>query len=147
MTRIIDQEHQRVGRWMHQHGAGQWRDGATCIGLERDGQLVAGTMYDWFNGASIYANIAIAGPVTREFLWFISYYPFMQLGAKVVLALIAENNQRSKDFVEQFGFSLLTVIPEADSSGSLLLYAIYADQCKWLHIRRHHGQALTATPA
>ena len=147
MTRIIDQEHQRVGRWMHQHGAGQWRDGATCIGLERDGEIIAGTMYDWFNGASIYANIVIVGSVTREFLWFISYYPFVQLGAKVVLAQIAGDNKRSQEFVARFGFSLFTVIPDADPSGMLLLYGLYADQCKWLHVRSHHGKTIAPAPA
>ena len=64
-----------------------------------------------------------------------------------VLAQIAGDNKRSQKFVARFGFYLLTVIPQADPSGSLLLYALYADQCKWLHVRRHHGKTLAPAPA
>jgi hypothetical protein len=117
---------------MHQHGGGQWRTGSTCIGLARDGELVAGTMYDYFNGASIFANIVITGPITRRWLWYIFYYPFVQLEAKVLLGLVAQDNLKSQHLCERLGFTLQTFIPDADPSGFLLLYALPRTHCRFL---------------
>jgi hypothetical protein len=134
-TKIIDQDHARVGAWMQARGAGVYRQGTTCIGLERDGVLVAGTMYDFFNGASIYANIAIDGPINRQWLWFIFYYPFVQLNAKVLLGLVAQDNKKSQRLTEHLGFRLLASIPDADRSGDTLLYVMPKANCKWIRSR------------
>lgn len=138
MTRIVDTDHARVGAWMHRFLPGTWREGATCIGLERNGELVAATLYDGCNGASIYSNIVIDGLVSREWLWFIFYYPFVQLNVNVILGLVAKNNVKSQHLVEHLGFHLLTEIPDADPSGATLLYTMPKQRCKWIR-RRQHG--------
>lgn len=134
---IIDHDPARVGAWMQARGAGFYRPGTTCIGLERDGVLVAATMYDFFNGASVYANIAIAGPINRAWLRFIFYYPFVQLNAKVIIGLVAQDNLKSQTLVEHFGFRLLASIPDGDPSGDMLLYTMSQSQCKWIRSPRH----------
>lgn len=144
MTEIIDHDHARVGAWMQAHGSGTWREGTTCIGLERDGQLVAGTMYDYFNGASIFAHIAIAGRVSREWLWFIFYYPFVQVGATVILGLIAQDNVRSQRLVRKMGFVLQMPLPDCDVSGNLLVYTMHRTTCRYL---RRHTNGQTRPPA
>lgn len=126
-----------VGAWMTQHGV-PWREGATCIGLVRQGQLVAATMYDAYNGISICAHIVIRGPITREWLRAIVRYPFDQLGCHVIFGVIAQDNLRSQRFVRHFGFHLHTIIPDADPSGALLLYTLRPHQCRWLR-RPSHG--------
>ena len=137
-TRIVDQEHQRVGDWMHAQGAAAWRDGATCIGCERDGQLVAGAMFDFCNGASIFAHIAVTGRFTREWLWFICYYPFVQLGCQVVIGLVPSVNEKARRFDEHFGFRLQCAIPQADTDGALLIYTLRKEDCRFL-TRRSNG--------
>ena len=122
----------RVGSWMQEQGAIASRDRATCIGLERDGELVAGTLYDYYNGASIMASIAIAGPITRRWLWAIFHYPFVHLGCNVILGLVAEGNVKSRHLCERLGFSLVTQIPQADPSGAMLLYTMQKDACRFL---------------
>lgn len=135
---IIDRDPARVGRWLDAHGAGQYREGTTCIGLARHGELIAGTSYDYFNGASVFANIAIEGPITRQWLWFICYYPFVQLGVQTVLGLVAPNNVKSHTFLRRFGFTLLTDIPQGHPDGDLSLYFLHKDQCRFL--RRPYGK-------
>lgn len=131
-TAIIDQDSPRVGTWMHQQGSGFYRDGAACIGLERDGQLVAGAMFDYCNGASIFAHIAVTGQITREWLWFICYYPFVQLGCHVVIGLVPSSNEKARRFDEHFGFKLQTAIPGGDPDGSLLIYTLRKEECRFL---------------
>ena len=137
--KIIDKEHERVGKWMENHFAGRWREGDTCIGLEKHGKLVAGVRYDLFNHASICMHVASEGRnwLNREFLWFAFYYPFEQLKVNVIIGLVAEDNFRARKFDENLGFKLLTSIPNADPNGSTLIYTMYKHQCKWLRIK--HG--------
>ena len=132
---ILDKDHERVGKWIEKHGGGFWREGAKCVGLEENGELVAGVMYDWCNGASIYAHIA-AKNLTRHFIWFAFYYPFCQLNVNVMIGLISDGNDKSKELVSRLGFVLHTKIPHADPSGDLLVYLMEKERCKWL--RKHH---------
>lgn len=134
--RIVDREHERVGRWMAERDGGHWREGATCVGLERRGELVAGVMYDWFNGASIYMHVAGVGRrwLTRQYLWYCFYYPFAQLGCEVVIGLVGEDNRDAQRFDEHLGFQLHTTIPGAHPSGALRVYVMRKENCRWLRI-------------
>lgn len=128
----ISTDAQRIAAWMQDRGAVMARDGAVCIGLERDGALVAGTLYDNFNGASIFANIAIDGPITRRWLYTIFHYPFIHLGVQVILGLVAEGNVKSRRLCERLGFTLHCTVPGADPSGSTFLYALSRVDCRFL---------------
>jgi RimJ/RimL family protein N-acetyltransferase len=117
---------------MESRGCAPYRVGTTCIGLERQGELVAGTAYDFCNGASIVASIAIAGPITRKWLWFIFAYPFIQLKANVIIGLISGDNQKSIHLAERMGFKSACDIPHADPSGLLCVYTMHRDDCRFL---------------
>lgn len=139
MRKIIAWEHGRVGSWIQSHGGGFYRPGGKCLGLEKDGELIAGVLYDYHNGASIYTHIAVTGRLDREFLHVIFDYPFRQLEAKVLIGLVAESNVKSRKFVEHLGFTLTATIPEGHPDGALLIYTMQADSCRWL--RSNHVQA------
>ncbi len=137
--KIIDKEHKRIGIWMEGHHAGKWRDGDVCLGLEKEGMLIAGVRYDLFNHASICMHVAAEGKhwLNREFLSYAFYYPFEQLKVNVIIGLVAEDNLKAQKFDEHLGFKLLTKIPNADPNGSTLIYTMEKHQCKWLRIK--HG--------
>lgn len=137
-TRIIDTDPERVGTWMEIQGAAPYRHGVACIGLERDGALVAGAMYDGYNGTSIFAHIAITGRITSEWLWFICYYPFVQLGCNVIIGLVDEANLEARRFDEHFGFIEQIRIPHAAPGGALLIYTLTKADCRFLR-RLHRG--------
>lgn len=134
-----------MGKWVCERLDTKWRDGNKCIGLERNGQIVAGVMFDWTNGASITAHIAITGPINREFIWFIFYYPFEQLKVNVILGQVSSTNKKAQKFDEHLGFRLHTVIPYGSPDGDLLIYSMYKHQCKWLRIK--HGSIQQTRPA
>lgn len=137
MRRIVDDEHERVGRWMAERGGGDWRDGAKCIGLERDGRLIAGVLCDWHNGASVYMHVAGEGKrwLDREFLWFCFFYVFEQLKCRVVIGLVAGDNREAQRFDEHLGFKLTARIPDAHPSGELLVYTMRKEDCRWLKLK------------
>lgn len=135
--RIVDREPERVGRWVEAHGGGTWGQNSTCIGLERRGELVAGVMYDSFNGASVFTAIAGVGKhwLTREYLWFIFYYPFVQLKANVLVAVVAPDNSASQRFCEHLGFEHGQSIPDGHPAGDLLIYTMHKSKCRWLELK------------
>jgi hypothetical protein len=136
-SKIIDKDPQRCGKWIQENGGGYYREGTTCIGLEKNGDLVAGVMYDYYNGASIYMHVAAIGKnwMNRDFLWFVFYYPFIQIGAKVIIGLVESDNLQAIKFDEHIGFKLNQKIPDASPNGDLLVYTMKKDDCKWLNLR------------
>lgn len=122
---------------------GQWTPGCgAAIGLEKHGRLVAGVLFDNFNGANINMHVASDGSknwMCREYLWFCFYYPFKQLGVKRITGLVAESNLAARRFDEHIGFELETSLKDAAPDGDLLVYRMTPDKCRWLE-RKHHGR-------
>lgn len=148
MRRIIVGQDDRVGSWVLERTGGQWKGESVTIGLEEDGKLVAGALYEDFNGANI--NIALAGEgrnwLNREFLWFTCYYPFEQLKVRRVTALVASSNETSINFCQHIGFVREATLEQAHPSGDLIVFRMFREDCKWLNLKgRKHGQKLLNT--
>lgn len=134
---IIDTDHARVGRWMQGQHAGFYREGTTCIGLARHGELVAAAAYDNYNRSAIFASIVIQGRITRKWLWYIYAYPFLQLKCNVVIGLISSDNLKSIKLAEKMGFESAVDIPHADPSGLLCVYTMHRDKCRFIRSPYH----------
>lgn len=137
-----------VGRWVMwkcDNAPDQWRPGQGAgIGLTEDGDLIAGVLYEQYNGASVMTHIGAVDNATwlcRKYLWTIFDYPFNQLKVRKILAPVGPTNKRSQRFVEHLGFTLESVIPEAHPDGDLLIYTMTKAQCRWLTLKDRHGQA------
>ena len=58
-----------VGHWVaSKHGGNYAESTSQAIGLERDGKIVAGVIYENWNRQSIVCHIAIEGIVTKSFM-------------------------------------------------------------------------------
>ena len=143
MRRIITKENSRVGAWIQSHGGGFYREGSQCIGLERDGVLIAGVLYDYYNGASIYMHVAagIQNWLDREYLRVCFDYPFRQLDCNVVIGLVPENNYKARRFDEHLGFKLTATIPEGHPEGALFIYTMRKEQCRWIRNKDEQAQS------
>lgn len=139
-THIIDKDHERVGRWLERQRACRHTSASVCIGLERRGELVAGIQYDTYNGASMVASIAVTGRMTPEFLRYIFHYPYIECGIQVGLLYVASSNVQSQRFVEKLGFVRIAHIEDAHPDGSLLLYQLRKEDCRFLAGRFHYGR-------
>lgn len=120
---------------------------ATAIGLERDGELVAGVLYDRYNGASICMHVAADGSnwLTREFLFVAFAYPFNQLGCKRITGIVNSNNVRAQRFDEHLGFTLEARLKDAMPDGAdMLIYRMLRDECIWIKGRSYENTELAA---
>jgi len=131
-SRIISDEPDYVGHWMEHSGAVIYRPGAVCIGLERHGQLVAGTLFDHFNGASMFGNIVITGPIIRAWLVAFFHYVFIASRAQVLIGLVASTNPTSLHFVKHLGFTEAGAIPHAAPDGTLHVMTLQREHCRFL---------------
>ena len=139
-TTIYGQE-QKIVPWVGQK-VDEDRFGEDCValGLEEDGELIAGVVFNWYTGASISMHVA-AEPgrrwLNRDFLYRCFAYPFLQLNCNRVTGLVKVDNLDAQRFDEHLGFVKEGVIRQgADDKTNLILYGMLKSECRWLEIKR-----------
>lgn len=125
-----------VGQRIDEDDFGQ----AEAIGLEQDGELIAGVVFNWYTGPSISMHVA-AEPgrrwMTRDYLYRVFAYPFLQVGCRRVTGLVREDNLDAQRFDEHLGFKREGLIRQGASDGSnLILYGMLKEECRWLEIKQ-----------
>lgn len=113
--------------------------GQQGIGLEKDGRLVAGVIYDDFNGSNIWMHVA-AEPgkqwLTRDYLRACFAYPFNQLNCKRVSGWVEASNADARRFDEHLGFKQEAVLSSAArDGGDVIIYRMFKEECKYVHKR------------
>lgn len=146
MKTIIDNDAARVGAWCAQRAGFIVHPTDAAIGLERDGKLIAGVVYQDYNGVNIAMHVAAEGKnwLCREYLWFCFYYPFVQLGVKRVTGMTAGNNEIALRFQLNLGFEREFTMKDAHPDGDLVILKMTRDKCKWLNLRKHHAEKMAA---
>ncbi len=108
------------------------------IGWLRHGQLIAGVAYAEWSGPNVVCHIASDGSrrwLTREYLWTIFHYPFVQLNCKRITVCVGQGNSDSRRFVQHLGFALEATLEAAHPTGDLLVYRMWKKDCKWLALK------------
>lgn len=124
-----------VGPWVAGHIPGMtYQPGsAAAIGRIKDGQIVAGVLYQDFNGANVFCHIAGVGRwMNKQYLSIIFDYPFRQLKVRRITVCVASSNTASRRFVEHLGFTLEAILHDAHPDGDLRIYKMTADECRWI---------------
>lgn len=126
----------RVGTWVCEAAGGMCTEASRAIGLERDGLLIAGIMYDGYTGASIAMHSRCDDPrhVTRSFYWMIFDYPFNQLGVKRVTGLVSSANIRAQRTNEKLGWKRETTLSDYFPDGDGIVYVMRREDCRWLGV-------------
>jgi len=135
VRRIVTDQPQRIGEFVSEIMGNDGWSSYQAIGLEEDGELIAGVLFDNYNGASICMHVAaLPGKrwLTREFLWYCFYYPFMELKVKRVTGLVPESNLVARRFDEHLGFELEARLKDAAPDGDVLVYRMFKDDCRFL---------------
>lgn len=133
MTRLIIGDDARVGPWVCARTGGEY-SGGTTIGMERGGELIAGVLFDNWNGRSMAMHVAGEGThwLTRTYLRVAFTYAFKQMKATKLLGLVDASNDAARRFDEHLGFRLEARVADAAPRGDLLIYSMTAAQCRYL---------------
>jgi RimJ/RimL family protein N-acetyltransferase len=139
MKRIVWDQPERVMQFVAARvGEDCFRD-YTALGLEKDGEIVAGVIFTNFTTASIVMHVASDGSrhwITPAFLAATFRYPFVQLGCRRVTGLVRADNADAQRFDEHLGFQREGVLREGTTDGcDLILYGMLKSQCRFLQER------------
>jgi RimJ/RimL family protein N-acetyltransferase len=141
---IIDGE--RVGHWVAaQTGGAYHAQKSQAIGLVRDGQLVAGVIYENWNGKSIICHIAFLGRLSKEFLGLVYRYPYVTCGVEKIIAPISSDNEQALRLVQKMGFTEEARLKGAAPGGDIVFLTLARTACRFLEDR--YGQISSSTTA
>ena len=125
----------RIGQWVCERTGGAFNGEGAAIGLEQGGELIAGVLYDQYNGRSACMHVAAAKGaswMTRPYLRICFDYPFNQLKLNTLIGLVDSTNEDALRFDKHLGFRLATVIPGAGQKGDLCILTMARNQCRFL---------------
>lgn len=110
--------------------------GMKGLGLERDGELVAGALYEGFSGHNVWVHLG-AKPggnwMTREYLRYCFYYPFVEMGVSRLSGYVNASNHAARRLNEHFGYTVeATLKGAASDGGDVLIYVMWRNQCRFL---------------
>lgn len=109
--------------------------GMRGIGLERDGELVAGILYEGYNRQSIWGHVSGAPGsqwLNREFLTFCCDYAFITCEVQMVLGYMEESNAQALRFAKHLGFKEESRITDAAADGGdILILKMRREDCRY----------------
>jgi RimJ/RimL family protein N-acetyltransferase len=124
----------RVGAWVVDRVpyVDSWGE-YTAIGLERNGELVAGAVFNHYTEANLCVSWAAnRGAITRGYLRAIFRYTFVQLGCRRVTGYIASRNDDSLKFATKVGAKFEGIMKHALPDDDLVIMGILREDCRWL---------------
>lgn len=134
--RLLTSEHARVAAWVAERAGCSHHAWAeyTTIGLERDGELVGGVVFESFTGTNANIHVAGSGPywMTRTFLFAVFDYAFNQLGLKRLTGYVEAANARALDFDRKLGFIDEAVLRDAVPSGDVIILCMRREDCRFI---------------
>ena len=135
-----------VGAWVTAQTEGAFHpERSVAIGLDRDGELVAGTVYENWNGKSVVCHIAWQR-VTPAYMAAVYDYAYNVANVDKIIGPISSNHTRALALVSKMGFSEEARIKDAaHDSGDIVLMTQTPDKCRFLEPR--YGQKITSTTA
>jgi RimJ/RimL family protein N-acetyltransferase len=111
--------------------------------LKRNGEFVAGVIYENWNRQSITCHIAIFGRLTPRYLAVIFDYPFVVCDVKKIIVPVDATNLKSVILVENMGFKEEARIKDGMANGDLILYTLAKENCKYL--KERYGKRIITT--
>ena len=125
-----------VGVWVADRIAGEfYSKTSSAIGLEKNGVIVAGVIYENWNRASIFCHIAIEARLTKAYLKAIFDYPFNVCNVKKIIVPIVSNHVKSIKLVTNMGFTEEARIVDGSQDGDIIFLTMTKENCRFLGVR------------
>ena len=141
MKSVVYGQDQRVCKWVGDRiDEPDFGRDVVGLGLEEDGELIAGVVFNMYTVSSICMHVA-ADPgrrwMTRDFLWRSFAYPFIQLKCNRITGLVRVDNLDAQRFDEHLGFVKEGRLRKAATDGTdMFIYGMLREECRWLGVKR-----------
>jgi hypothetical protein len=143
---------------INQPGDGEWimlRVGGVfnhatdhVVSMHRDARMVGGVVFTGYLGSAITLHMAGSEDnwATRDFLWMVFHYAFVQLGCRKAMGLVASSNTRALEVDRRLGFRKAATLPDMFPDGSdLIVLIMERAECKWLKLVPKYYRSNTNT--
>lgn len=111
-------------------------EGMKGVGLEKDGELIAGALYEGYNGHNVWVHLAGAPGrkwMNRQFLWYGFHYPFNEMGVKRLSGYVNASNTDARRLNEHLGYEEEACLKgAAPDGGDVILYVMWRENCRFL---------------
>jgi len=107
-----------------------------ALGLVRGGVLVAGVIYNAYEGANVNMHIGAEDGsrwLTKDFLFAAFEYPFNERGRKRVSAFMKSMNKRAIDLATNLGFEYEGRLPNYYWNDDAVMYGLVKEKCRFLN--------------
>lgn len=105
-----------------------------AIGLRRGGELVAGVLYEGFNGRNVWMHVAAepgARWLVRDYLRACFAYPFLVCGVERISGYVNESNALARRFNEHLGFREEARLRGAGpDGGDVIIFVMWKKDCR-----------------
>ena len=136
MSRLIFDDKARVGAWVAEQvdQFASWGD-FYAMGVESQGQITAGIVFNDFNGANAATHIAVKKP-SKAFLELLQHagkYAFVACKLKRLTGLVPASKPKVLAFDKHLGWEEEFVMKSAaPDGGDLHVLVMWPERCKWL---------------
>lgn len=112
---------------------------ARAIGLENDGELIAGVVFESKSGPNILMHVASNGGrhwMTPAYMAACFRYAFVQEGCNRITGLVRADNVDAQRFDEHLGFKREGQLRAACTDGTdLIVYGMLKSECRYIEGR------------
>lgn len=119
--------------------AEKFSDEARAIGLENDGELIAGVVFEGKNGTNIFMHVASDGSrhwMTPAYMAACFRYAFVQEECSRITGLVRADNVDAQRFDEHLGFKREGQLRAACTDGTdLVVYGMLKSECRYIEGR------------
>lgn len=95
------------------------------VGWSRDGELVAGAVFEQHNGVSVWAHVAIDGHLPRTFLRAFLAYPFKVCKVQAVRGYLEASNHRLRNLARRLGAVEEATLKQATPNGDVVICTLW----------------------
>lgn len=130
-----------VVEWVAKSNQAVFQKDAVGIGQLRGSELVAGVVYDNYNGNNVVGAITVSAPPTRQFWYAVFSYAFETLGCNRITAYVEEENTKSHNLMRRLGLVEEGKLEKAGADGSdITIYCFWKKDCRMLNWGPNHVQ-------
>ena len=118
------------------------------IGVEHNGELIAGVVFTDYHGHAISVSMASTSPLwaSRRTLAGIFAYPFVQLNCDRLTACTGRSMVSVREFLERLGFVEEGLLRRGFADDDCVIYGMLREECRWIRTN-HERQPLSAAAA
>jgi len=125
-----------VGNWVAEKlETGFFAERSEAIGLFKDNEIIAGVIYEKWNGKSIVCHIVIEGRITPSFIKAICHYAFQVCKVDKVIGPMYSDNEKAIRFAKNMGFVEEAKLSDCQPNGDIIFLTLKRVDCRFLEDR------------